>query len=232
MSSNSSSADSSNGKRARGRPPHNELATQAIRGHIKQATARVFAEHGYHGVSVELITQACEISRPTFYRYFKNTEEVLELILKEANDRLIDTVVFAIRQADGPLQKVEAGLVAWRAWVEQTGPLLRAIFAEMHDTKSPASAHRERVLKAIGLELNHMAVNLGRKPFDPLQVESFVIGVEYLGYRFQFGPQAPSEALWHRTRQAMLRLALGPLGGPMEWGHATQLADVLSINLE
>ena len=146
--------------------------------------------------------------------------------------RLIEVVVSAIREANGPLQKVEAGLLAWRTWGEQTGPLLRAIFAEMHDSKSPASSHRQRVLEAIGIELNQMAISLGRKPFDALQVESFVIGVEYLGYRFHFGPDAPCEALWARTRQAALRLAVGLLGGPFEWGNARQLAEVFGVNLD
>lgn len=219
-------------KRGRGRPPLSESQTQAIRDHIKWATATVFAEHGYHGVSVELIIQGGEISRPTFYRYFKNTEEVIELLLKEANDRLIDLVVSAVQQADGPLQKAEAGLLAWRRWGEETGPLLRAIFAEMHDLKSPAAAHRQRVLEAIGAELNQMARELGRQPFDPLQVESFVIGVEYLGYRYHFGPEPASEALWLRTRHAMMRLAVGMLGGAFEWGNARQLAQVLQIPLD
>lgn len=226
------SASSSVEKRGKGRPPHSAIETQAIRTQIKQAASSVLAEHGSHGVSVELITQACNISRPTFYRYFKNTEAVLDVVLKEANDHLIDVVVKAIREANGPLQKVEAGLLAWRTWGEQTGPLLRVIFAEMHDAKSLASAHRQRVLETIGVELNQMVTSLGRAPYDPLQVESFVIGVEYLGYRFHFGPELPSEALWQRTRQAMLRLAIGLLGSSLEWKNAPQLADVLAIQLD
>lgn len=232
MPSITSTANSLNEKRGRGRPPRSARETELIRSQIKQAAAGVFAKHGSHGMSVELVTQACEISRPTFYRYFKNTDVVLEQVLKEANDQLINVVIAAVRRADGPMQKVEAGLLAWRGWGEQMGPMLRAIFAEMHDPKSPASSHRQRVLEAIGLELNQMVISLGRNPFDPLQIETFVIGVEYLGYRFHFGPEAPTEALWQRTRQAMLRLAVGLLGGPLEWGHARQLAEVLSVKLD
>ncbi|KGM40198.1 hypothetical protein JY96_09580 [Aquabacterium sp. NJ1] len=232
MPSNAHADAAASHKRGKGRPPRNATETELMRRQILQGAAQVFADHGSHGVSVELITQACEISRPTFYRYFKNTDEVLELILKEANDRLISLVVTAIREADGPMQKVEAGLQAWRAWGEQTGPVVRAIFAEMQDVRSPAYAHRQRVLEAIAAELNQMAVGLGRASFDPLQIESFVIGVEYLGYRFHFGPEAPTEALWQRTRQAMLRLAIGLLGGSLEWAHAPQLAGVLGITLD
>ncbi len=232
MSSSAPSEDSITGKRGKGRPPRNAAETELIRRQILQATALVFAEHGSHGVSVELITQACQMSRPKFYRLFKNADEVLDQVLQEANDRLIELLVTAIRAAADPMQKVEAGLQAWRTWGEQTGPVVRAIFAEMHDIHSPAYAHRQRVLKIVAQELDQMAASLGRAPFDALQIESFVIGVEYLGYRFHFGPEAPTEALWQRTRQAMLRLAIGLLGGPLEWAHAPQLAQALGIKLD
>lgn len=219
-------------KRGRGRPPRSAAETEAIRLQIQQAAARVYAEHGYHGVSVELILQACGLSRPTFYRYFPNADAVIERVLKEANDTLIQAVVMAIRQASSPMDKVDAGLLAWRDWGARLGPLLKAIFAEMHDPHSPAATDRQRVLQALGTELNATVVSLGRPPFDPLQIETFVIGVEYLGYRYHFGPEGPSEAAWQRTRSTMLRLALGLLGSSVEWAHAPQLAMLLNLSLD
>jgi len=218
-------------KRGRGRPRRTEAETEVIRQQIQQAATQVFAERGYHGVSVELILQASGLSRPTFYRYFGNADEVIELILKEANDRLLVAISESVRQAQGPIDKVEAGLLAWRTWGESIGPLLKAIFAELHDTHSPAYVHRQRVLKLVGEELNAAAASLQRPPFDDLQIETFVIGVEYLGFRYHFGPEGPSEAMWERTRQAMVRLAVGLLGGPQEWAHATQLAEVMRVTL-
>jgi TetR/AcrR family transcriptional regulator len=232
MPSHPPPAQTTAAKRGRGRPPRSQTEVEAIRRVIKGAAARVFSAHGYHGVSVELILQEGGISRPTFYRYFKNTDEVVELILREANDALIEAVVTAMRQASGPMQKIEVGLLAWRSWGEDMGPLLRAIFAELNDPQSPAAVHRQRVLDVIGQEMDQTMVALGRKPLDPMRVGAFVIGVEYLGYLYHFGPEGPSEALWQRTRQAMLRLAIGMLGGPLEWGQATQLAEVLGIPLD
>ena len=225
------SATSALVRRGRGRPPLTRDEAQAVRDRIQAAAAQVFAQHGYHGVSVELILQACGVSRPTFYRYFRNTDEVINLVLQDVNDSLIREVTLAVRTADGPLQKVESGLLAWRHWGERQGPLLKAVFAEMHDTHSPAAAHRQRVLEALARELNEAVTSLGREPFDPLQVETFVIGVEYLGYRFHFGPDGPTEASWQRTRDAMVRLALGMLGGALEWAHAPQLAGVLGLRV-
>ncbi|TBO31161.1 TetR/AcrR family transcriptional regulator [Aquabacterium lacunae] len=219
-------------KRGRGRPPRSAAETEAIRLQIQQAAAQVFGEHGYHGVSVELILQACGLSRPTFYRYFPNADAVIDRVLKEANDALIHDVVTAIRKAALPMDKVEAGLLAWRDWGARQGPLLKAIFAEIHDVHSPAAAHRQRVLQALEAELNATMVVLGRPPFDPLQIATFVIGVEYLGYCYHFGPEGASDAAWQRTRSTMLRLALGLLGGPMEWAHAPQLAALMRIQLD
>ena len=218
-------------KRGRGRPTRSEEEVALTRRLIQEGAARVFAENGYHSVSVESISHEVGISRPTFYRYFKNSDEVIEVLLRQVNDALIDGVVSAMQQASGPLQKVEAGLLAWRTWGEDTGRLLRSIFAEMHDPQSPAAAHRQRVLDAIGIELDRVMRDLGRPPLDSQRVGAFVIGVEYLGYRYHFDPEGPSEAHWQRTRQAMLRLAIGLLGGPVEWGQAPQLAAVLGIDL-
>ena len=219
-------------RRGRGRPPRTAAQTEAIRQQIQDAAARVFAEHGYHGVSVELILQASGLSRPTFYRYFPNAAEVIDRVLKEANDDLIAEVVSSVQRGDTPMAKVEEGLLAWRRWSERMGPLLKAIFAEIHNPNSPAAAHRQRVLDVIGSELNAAASALGRPPFDPLQIETFVIGVEYLGYRHHLDPDGATEANWQRTRSTMLRLALGLLGSSTEWAHATELAALLKIQLD
>ena len=219
-------------RRGRGRPPRSPAETERLRTQIKQATATVMAEHGCHGVSVELILKTAALSRATFYRHFANADEVTELILNEANERLVREVVGAVHAAQGPHQKVEAGLQAWRRWSEEAGPLLRAIYAEMHDTHSRAHAHRLRVLEVMKQEFNAAITSLGRPPIDPLQIETFIVGVEYLGFRHQFGAEPPCEASWARTRQAMLRLALGMLGGELEWGNAQQLANVLGLKLD
>lgn len=224
--------DAASARRGRGRPPRSPAETEVVRAQIRRAAARVMAEHGYHGVSVELILRAAGLSRATFYRHFANTDEVIDLILRDANDRLVQQVVGAVHAAEGPQQKVEAGLLAWRRWCEDAGPLLRAMYAEMHDTQSLAHAHRLRAISAMKTEFNTAITSLGRPALDPLQVETFIVGVEYLGFRYLFGSEPPCEASWARTREAMLRLALGMLGGEREWGNARQLASLLGIRLD
>lgn len=224
--------DAARARRGRGRPPRSLAETEAVRAQIRLAAAQVMAEHGYHGVSVELILKSAGLSRATFYRHFANADEVIDLILRDANDRLVQQVVGAVHAAEGPQQKVEAGLLAWRHWCEEAGPLLRTIYAEMHDMQSLAYAHRVRTIDVMKAEFNNAITHLGRPPLDPLQIETFIVGIEYLGFRYLFGSEPACEASWARTREAMLRLALGMLGGKREWGNAQQLASLLGIKLD
>lgn len=218
--------------RKRGRPVRTFAQTELVRSQIKDAAIQVFADRGDLMVSVELILQASGLSRPTFYRYFSNVREVVEEVLKEKNDLLIEMVITAVRKAEGPLQKLDAGLLAWRQWGEQTGPIVRAILTEVHNPESPAASERRRVFDVLAAEFNAITVALNRKSLDACRLEAFMTGIEFLGFRYHFGPEPPSEASWQLTRQAMLRLALGLLGGAFEWAHAVQVAAVLGIDLD
>lgn len=218
--------------RTRGRPPKTFEETEVIRSQIKNAMAIVFGTHGYHGLSVEHILTQCGLSRPTFYRHFSNTDEVLNLVLQEVNDKLINDITLAVMSVDDPTRKVDAGLLAWRAWGESISPMLSAIFAGIHDPTSPVATHRQRTVAVLIIELNKMAMALGKPPFKAIQVETFLIGVEHLGYSFHLGPDGPTEAAWQLTRQTMMRLALGLLGGSVEWAIAPQLAMAMGLNLD
>lgn len=213
-----------------GRPPKTYVETEELRVRIKAATAKVFAERGYHGLAVEAIVQEAALSRPTFYRYFSNVDEVLNLVFTEIHGRLVHEVRSAVDAATEPLAKVEAGLLAWRGWCEWVGPMLGSIYAEMHNASSPAYQHRLSVIGLIANEVDAAYAKLGRGQIPRVLVETFVVGVEHLGYRYHLGERKDAEA-WSETRQALLRLAIGMLGSRMEWQVAPVLADQLGIDL-
>jgi len=222
------------GARARGRvgrPPKTYVETEELRVRIKSAAAKVFAERGYHGLAVEAIVQEAGLSRPTFYRYFANVDEVLHQVFTEVHARLVHDVRAALASAPDPMGKVEAGLLAWRGWCEWVGPMLGAIYAEMHNASSPAYHHRNSVIALIADEVDAAYAQLGRGKTSRLLVETFVVGVEHLGYRYHLGAHHSDADAWAETRKAMLRLAIGMLGARAEWQAATLLADQLGIDL-
>ena len=222
--------------RGRGRPPQGPEAQAALRQRLLDATQAVFTQVGYHGLSVEAVIAEAELSRPRFYKHFRNTDEAIDLVIRAVNDSLINALMEVVRSAgsdgrsDHSFAAVEAGLNAWRQWGEDMGPMLRPLFAELHDAHSPASVHRRRTLDIAAAALMQMTEALGRLRPTRLQIDALLNGVEYLGYRYHL--ETPRDAAsWKQTRDAMLRLTLGLLGNADDWGHAPQLAQALQIDL-
>jgi TetR/AcrR family transcriptional regulator len=217
--------------RRRGRPPQGPEAQQAVRQRLLDATRTVFTRVGYHGLSVELVIAEAGLSRPTFYKYFRNTDEPIDLVIQDVNDRLITGMFAAVAGHGDPVTLVDACLHALRQWVEDLGPMLRPLFAELHDPHSPASRHRLRTLDILSSLTARVTQMLERPAPSRLVIDTFLNGVEYLGFRFQM--ETPhDEAGWRRTREAMLRLALGMLGNTSDWKNAVRTARSLGIDLD
>lgn len=53
------------------------------------AAARLFAERGFHGVSIEDLGSAADISGPAVYRHFPNKDAVLSALLVGVSERLL-----------------------------------------------------------------------------------------------------------------------------------------------
>ena len=136
-------------RRSRGRPPKTEAEVDLVRTRVLAATRTVFADVGYHGLSVELVLHEAGVSRPTFYKYFRSLDEVVERLLAEVNQDLVARLLSALASASEPFAKVEAAVLAWRQWGEDLGAFLRPFFAELHDRTSPVGRHRERTLELL-----------------------------------------------------------------------------------
>lgn len=56
---------------------------------ILDTAAQLFAERGYHGVSVHDIGGACGISGPALYKHFSGKDDILDQALTQISDRLL-----------------------------------------------------------------------------------------------------------------------------------------------
>jgi AcrR family transcriptional regulator len=217
--------------RRRGRPPLRPEEREVVRQRLLEATRAVFTRVGYHDLSVDLVVAEAGLSRPTFYKHFRNAEEPLDLVIQDVNDRLIASLFAAVAAHTDRMEAIEAGLEAWRQWGEHLGPMLRPLFTELHDPHSPVSRHRHRTLTLLSSLFGRLAQVLGRPAPNPILVDTLLNGLEYLGYRFHL--ETPRDAAsWRESRAAMLRLALAMLGDETDWEQAPRLAEKLRVDLK
>lgn len=228
----------------RGRPPQDAATQQAVRRRLLDATGRAFTRVGYHELSVELILAEAGLSRPTFYKHFRNSDEPIRMVIREVNDDLIGRLGAAVAAAGSPgggvgaldtsapdaYSLVDTLLDTWRQWGTDLGPMLRPLFNELHDAHSPAAPERLRTHAILGDRLMALAAALGRPQESRLRVDALLQGVEFLGYHWQLA--SPRDAAsWAETRDAMLRLAVALLGDTADWALLPELAARLGLDI-
>jgi AcrR family transcriptional regulator len=103
--------------------------------------ARLFAERGFHGVSVDDLGAAAGVSGPAVYRHFAAKEAILSEVLLDISRRLLDGGRRRASTASGPAQGLTA-LVAFHVDFALGEPEL--ITVQGRDLESlPPGARRE-----------------------------------------------------------------------------------------
>jgi AcrR family transcriptional regulator len=111
-----------------------ERKQRQARQRIIEAAQELFQEHGFDGVSVGDIAERAEVGRTTFFRHFRDKQEVVFAREQE----LLDTVAAAAQTDDAlPPRSVTEG-------VEQLSPVLLALCAQA--TADPAGYTRHFAL--------------------------------------------------------------------------------------
>lgn len=210
----------------RGRPPQTQEQAEEVRARIVEATAAVFARHGSRGLSVAQIIEQAGLARPTFYRYFGNASEPLHVVLTASNDGLVGAIREALTGTDEPVQLGIRLIDAYVDWARGHGPMLRPLFAELHDPGSPVSAYRERALDDIRDLVRKTFDELGRPVPAPLDMDAALHVCEYIVYRLTAGTEPgsdPDPALDSEARVTMIRVLLVTLGTRDDLAYAMEL---------
>ncbi|MGW6421807.1 TetR/AcrR family transcriptional regulator [Nocardia sp. NPDC055053] len=210
----------------RGRPPQTQEQADEVRARIVEATAAVFARNGSRGLSVAQIIEQAGLARPTFYRYFGNATEPLHAVLTASNDGLVGGIREALTGTDEPVQLGIRLIDAYVDWARGHGPMLRPLFAELHDPGSPVSAYRERALDDIRDLVRKTFDELGRPVPAPLDMDAALHVCEYIVYRLTAGTEPgsdPDPALDSEARVTMIRVLLVTLGTRDDLAYAMEL---------
>lgn len=79
---------------------------------ILATAADLFAERGFHGVSVHDIGAACGISGPALYKHFAGKDDILTQSLTEISTRLLEEGTARVAAAADPEEALDA-LIGW-----------------------------------------------------------------------------------------------------------------------
>ncbi|MCE5289451.1 MAG: TetR/AcrR family transcriptional regulator [Nocardiaceae bacterium] len=195
----------------RGRRPQSAAESDRVRAHIVSAAGEVFAEFGSRGCNVARIIERAEIARPTFYRYFANAIEPLNVLLDESDEALVRGVAAAVASTDDSIEMGIRVIDAYLDWARSRGNVLRPLFAELYDLSSPVCAHRERALDLIRKLIVEKTVELGRPAPTPLVLDSMLNACEFVVFRVLSEGLQDSESL-AEARITMIRMALVTVG--------------------
>ena len=68
---------------------------------ILNHSMRLFAEKGYHGTSIDDITQSAGLTKGALYWHFKSKEELIKRIIREYESRFLDKMIRVVGKVKG-----------------------------------------------------------------------------------------------------------------------------------
>jgi TetR/AcrR family fatty acid metabolism transcriptional regulator len=74
---------------------------------IADAGLQVFARHGYHKASMDMIAEQAELGKSTLYYYFKSKDDLLLAILEKGIGEFFKSLESSLGQAEDILQKIK-----------------------------------------------------------------------------------------------------------------------------
>src|SRR6202012_2559401 len=115
------------------------------RAQILATAAELFAQRGFHGVSIDELGAAVGVSGPALYRYFPSKDAMLSEMLVGISERLLAEGRRRLAGADTPAAALQA-LIGWHVEFARAEPALITV-QERHlaTLANLAEADRHRV---------------------------------------------------------------------------------------
>ena len=89
--------------------------SEATRGALMAAGRRLFAEHGYDGVSAEQIVRAAGVTRGALYHHFGGKAELLDAVYDQLEREMTERIARVVlgSELESPMEAMRAGISAF-----------------------------------------------------------------------------------------------------------------------
>lgn len=77
------------------------LQSQETANRILNQAMRIFLEKGYHGTSIDDITQAAGLTKGALYWHFKSKEDLLKKLIRKYEKGFLDNLIHAVTEVKG-----------------------------------------------------------------------------------------------------------------------------------
>ena len=125
--------------------PRRRLSAEERREGILEAALAVFSRRGYHPSSIDEIAQAAGISKALIYEHFASKEELHVSLIEMYAGELFQRVAAAAAPGPDAAVRLEAGLDAVFAFVEERRGAWQMLFRETADPETAAVLDRVTV---------------------------------------------------------------------------------------
>ncbi len=189
------------------------LQEWAARLPILEAAAHVFTTQGVYETTVQAILDRAGVSRGTFYKYFRNKEEVVAELYALAAQMLLATIREAADRATTPQDKLRAGVDVFLEIHVQWGALIRVLQPEAARPDSPLYPRRQQLLDGLAQLLDEGVRQFQGRQLDPLVFQSLALAMESLAI-YVLPQVGVHTSAFQRARQVMLSLLEHVLAPP------------------
>jgi AcrR family transcriptional regulator len=152
---------------------------------ILKVVAKHFSQRGFHGTKLQLIADEVGVTRPSFYYYFKNKQEILEALTEEGMSRTEEMVDRVMLLNQAPREKLRTFITEYIKTNTQdsNAPVIFRTFHELSEEARERFTERRRVINQRLLTLIREGVYEGAfRTRDP-QIALFAIvgSVNWMG---------------------------------------------------
>jgi AcrR family transcriptional regulator len=120
------------------------LSADERRAQLERIAGQLFADSGYHGVSMEQLADAAGVSKPVLYQHFPSKRDLYLALVRDAVREMETRVLAELEGTTDNRARVEGATAAYFAFVDD--PRFKLVFSaersddEVHDEVS--AAHR------------------------------------------------------------------------------------------
>lgn len=125
------------------------LPAEHRRSQLLDVALAVFAEHGFHGTSMNDVADAAGVTKPVLYQHFESKRSLYLELLGVVGERLTSAVIGATAAAPGPREQVELGIYAYFGFVRDSPAAFWLMFGGGTRRDEEFAAQATKVERAI-----------------------------------------------------------------------------------